>query len=216
LKKRKAINKTTVCLTGIMALCLLWFPSVGQAQQNAPYRPGLILAAGNLDSSARLPETNKEKAQKPELASDILSELPDEDALAIFATAATKLAQGDQIEGLRLLIKASQLDPKSAWLHLELSRIYYNHKKDDLSLKAAEKAVSLNPKLAKAWVILGRLYAVRQELLKAIEAYRKALKINDKQDDARLFLANLLTRDGQLNDAVNELNILVGGCPPTA
>jgi hypothetical protein len=94
----------------LAALLVLLALSAAPAASGAVTPGAVFLAQTNNDDDAKNVTLPKPPPVNPE-DSDLMVELPSDDPLALYATAATKLAQGDQIEGLRLLRMATQKDP---------------------------------------------------------------------------------------------------------
>lgn len=73
-----------------------------------------------------------------------------------------------------------------------------------------EKAAALDPNYAPTWAHLGRAYTTnasldfggKEQYAKAQAAYEKAIALNPNLTDARIFMANLLTDTGRVEEAV--------------
>ncbi|HVI10352.1 MAG TPA: protein kinase [Candidatus Binatia bacterium] len=87
-----------------------------------------------------------------------------------------------------------------------------------------EKSVAIDPNYASAWAELGRAYTTnasllfggRDEYAKAQSAYEKALALNPHLIEARVFMANLLTDTGQVEQAVPLMRQLLAENPTYA
>ncbi len=84
-----------------------------------------------------------------------------------------------------------------------------------------EKATSIDPEYAPAWAHLGRAYTTnatlqfggREEYAKAQTAYEKAIAINPDLIEARVYMANLLTDTGRVEQAVPLMRNLLAEAP---
>jgi serine/threonine protein kinase/Tfp pilus assembly protein PilF len=80
----------------------------------------------------------------------------------------------------------------------------------DSSIAMLEKSVALDPTYALAWAHLGQAYEAnaslqfggREQNRKALEAYQRALKLNPALIEPRVYMANLFTDTGRVEDAV--------------
>jgi serine/threonine protein kinase len=78
------------------------------------------------------------------------------------------------------------------------------------SIAMLEKSTSLDPSFAPAWTYLGRAYGAnaslefggRDQYRKAQAAFRKALLLNPASLETRVYMANLLTDTGRVEEAV--------------
>ncbi len=78
------------------------------------------------------------------------------------------------------------------------------------AIQRLEKATSLEPNYAPAWAQLGRAYTTSASLLyggqeqygKAQAAYEKAIALNPSLVEAKIYMANLLTDTGRVEQAV--------------
>ena len=78
------------------------------------------------------------------------------------------------------------------------------------AIQSLEDATRLEPDFAEAWAHLGRAYSAnaafqlagQADYKKALDCYRRAIDLNPKQIDARIFMANMLTDTGQVEQAV--------------
>jgi serine/threonine protein kinase/TolB-like protein len=87
-----------------------------------------------------------------------------------------------------------------------------------------EKSVAIEPDYAPAWAHLGRAYETtaslqlggREEYDKAQAAYEKALALNPEMVEARVYMANLLTDTGKVEQAVPLLRAALQDGPNNA
>jgi serine/threonine-protein kinase len=92
------------------------------------------------------------------------------------------------------------------------------------AIQMLEKATSLEPNYAPAWAQLGRAYTTSASLLfggqeqygKAQAAYEKAIALNPSLAEARIYMANLLTDTGRVEQAVPMLRTVLQENPNNA
>jgi tetratricopeptide (TPR) repeat protein len=92
------------------------------------------------------------------------------------------------------------------------------------AIKMLEKAASIDPNYAPTWAHLGRAYTTnaslefggRKEYAKAQAAYEKAIALDPELTEVRVFMANLLTDTGQVEDAVPLMRTLLAEYPAYA
>jgi tetratricopeptide (TPR) repeat protein len=79
-----------------------------------------------------------------------------------------------------------------------------------MAIKMLEKSVELDPNYAPTWAQIGRAYTThasfqfggREQYLQAQAAYEKALSLEPAQLETRIYMANLLTDTGRVEQAV--------------
>jgi serine/threonine protein kinase/tetratricopeptide (TPR) repeat protein len=89
------------------------------------------------------------------------------------------------------------------------------------AIQMLEKATELEPTYAPAWAQLGRAYTTnaslqfggREEYGKAQAAYEKAIALNPALVEARIYMANLLTDTGRVEQAVPLLRAVLQDTP---
>ena len=87
-----------------------------------------------------------------------------------------------------------------------------------------EKAVAIDPNYAPAWAHLGRAYTTnaslefggREQYAKAQAAYQKAIALDPGMTEARIFMSNLLTDTGHVEEAVPLMRTLLAENPGNA
>ena len=90
-----------------------------------------------------------------------------------------------------------------------------------MAIKMLEESVALDPRYALAWAYLGKAYSVsasqyfggREFYDKARAAYDKALALNPEQPDTRILLANFLTENNRVEEAVPILRAVIEANP---
>ncbi|MDQ3817596.1 MAG: FlgO family outer membrane protein [Acidobacteriota bacterium] len=89
------------------------------------------------------------------------------------------------------------------------------------AIKLLEESVALDPDYALAWAYLGKAYSVtasqyfggREFEAKAQAAYERALSLNPQQLEARILLANFLTENNRVEEAVPLLRKVIEDNP---
>ena len=108
----------------------------------------------------------------------------------------------------RVKLDASQ-NPR-AYEDFLLGRHLISSSEHERATKLLEEAVSLDPNYALAWTYLGKAYSVsatqyfggREFHDKAQAAYERALALKPQQPEARMLLANFLTENNRVEEAV--------------
>ncbi len=101
---------------------------------------------------------------------------------------------------------------------------YYSLNDFPAAIQALEKATALEPNYAPAWASLGRAYTTsgslqfggREQYGKAQAAYEKAIALNPALVEPRIYLANLLTDTGRVEQAVPLLRSVLHDNPNNA
>jgi len=129
------------------------------------------------------------------------------------------------IKGLRLNLSPEERDrvkldasqnPR-AYEDFLLGRHLISSSGHERATKLLEEAVSLDPNYALAWTYLGKAYSVsatqyfggREFHDKAQAAYEKALALRPQQPEARMLLANFLTENNRVEEAVPILRSVI-------
>jgi DNA-binding winged helix-turn-helix (wHTH) protein/TolB-like protein len=92
------------------------------------------------------------------------------------------------------------------------------------AFRMLEQSVALDPNYAQAWAHLGRAYTAggsiefggQEYYRRARESYQKALALNPNLVEARIFMANLLTDTGHVEEAVPLLREVIRQTPNQA
>lgn len=92
------------------------------------------------------------------------------------------------------------------------------------AISALEKSTSIEPNYAPAWAHLGRAYTThaslefggRDDYMKALAAYEKAIALNPALVEPRIYMANLLTDTGRVEQAVPLLRSVLQDSPNNA
>lgn len=101
---------------------------------------------------------------------------------------------------------------------------FYASDKFPQAIAMLEKAAAIDPTYAPTWAHLGRAYTTNASLefggkdqyAKAQAAYEKAIALNPNMTDARIFMANLLTDTGRVEEAVPMIRSLLAENPGNA
>jgi Tfp pilus assembly protein PilF len=92
------------------------------------------------------------------------------------------------------LIKALEVDPKSAKTYFELGRVYAKQASYDQALVVLENAIKLDPKFALAYAEIGDIHQARGNLRIAHEFLKKAAALDQKNTRIRSELKKLETK----------------------
>ena len=92
------------------------------------------------------------------------------------------------------------------------------------AIAALDKSTGLEPNYAPSWAHLGRAYTThaslefggREDYIKAQAAYEKAIALNPSMIEARIYMANLLTDTGRVEQAVPLLRSVLEESPNNA
>ena len=92
------------------------------------------------------------------------------------------------------------------------------------AIEMLEKSTTIEPNYAPAWAHLGRAYTThaslefggREEYIKAQAAYQKAIALNPSLAEPRIYMANLLTDTGRVEEAVPLLRSILRDSPNNA
>jgi TolB-like protein/tRNA A-37 threonylcarbamoyl transferase component Bud32 len=92
------------------------------------------------------------------------------------------------------------------------------------AIEMLEKSTTIEPNYAPAWAHLGRAYTThaslefggREEYMKAQAAYEKAMALNPSLVEPRIYMANLLTDTGRVEQAVPLLRSVLRDSPHNA
>ena len=99
-----------------------------------------------------------------------------------YTEAQLALKKGEVDNAIQLLLKASELDPTSVFLDLELASLYLNQKKTAEAVLALEKGLATDPNHVEALIFYGNINRSLKQDDKAKQAYAKAIEIAfDKQ-----------------------------------
>jgi tetratricopeptide (TPR) repeat protein len=129
--------------------------------------------------------------QTPELAW-VLVELAD---------ALNQLNSGHDIEALKLLDRASHLDPHSARADYVRAQIFLGKNQVPNAIKALKRAVEIEPQSAPLHAELGRVLFISGDFACAGEALDHALVLDPKSTLALTGKAAILRREGRLDQA---------------
>ena len=142
----------------------------------------------------------------------ILKEAPElkENVTAPYAQAleglGLKLEDKQPKKAIRLLAKATELNPESIEANFHLGLIYVEAKQYPKAIKRYEKVIQLDPQYADAYFNLGYIYAVTKKYDKAEEAYKHVVDLAPPYLDEALFnLAMVQKRLGKKDECIENL-----------
>ncbi len=124
------------------------------------------------------------------------------------------IKQGQIDRSIQLLKKASQLDPESVFLHMELATLYLSQKKKELARQTLERGLLIDPYHVEALIFYGNVCHNLKETQKAIQTYQKVIQLApQKEERVYLLLGNLLMDTGNLSSALAVYQGLVANFP---
>jgi tetratricopeptide (TPR) repeat protein len=124
----------------------------------------------------------------------------------------TALRRGDARKALSLYQKELKTYPTSAALH-QIGRVYASLGKADSARHAYEQAIVLDSTFATAYLRLAELYKEGGELDRALRYARQGLALQPDNLNYRYFIGSLLLLNGQVQEAVVELEAVVAKRP---
>lgn len=131
------------------------------------------------------------------------AELPEEEALQLFAQAHIARLDGNRALAIELLEKAAAADPGSFFLHDTLGQLYQaDAASNDQSIHELEKAAAIEPDHLDLQTNLGRQYLAKNDITTALIYLRLATQTSQYKADDPLsavtdfFLATALSRGG--------------------
>jgi tetratricopeptide (TPR) repeat protein len=123
-----------------------------------------------------------------------------------FTAAQVQRKKGNLDKAVRLLQKAIEIVPDSAYLQRELATVYLQNKENDKAIEVLEGVLQKNPNDLKSLIIYGGIKQVRKESDDAIVIYEKILAIDPKQQRIYALLGGLYMENGNLERAVEVFN----------
>ena len=131
------------------------------------------------------------------------------DSLALYGQSLLQMNRDDRQDAAKSLRRALKINPGSAYLHLELARLYTMDKQATPALTEAQRAVEIEPNLVDGWLLMAGILSSQHKVDQAAAAYEKALALDPDQSEARLFLALLYLEVGRFDEAVGTLEEFV-------
>ncbi len=128
----------------------------------------------------------------------------------LYTEAQFALKKGQVDQAIQFLLKASEIDPASVFLNLELASLYLNQKKTAEALLTLEKGLAMDPEHVEALILYGNINQTLKQNDKAKQAYTKAIEIApDKEERVYLLLGSILMEEGDLDNAFDNYQGLV-------
>ena len=126
-----------------------------------------------------------------------------------FTMAAIALNQGESEKARAYLESAIQKDPGSIYLHQKMALLLKELNQYAEALTYAQKALDLDPSNTISIILAGDLYALTGNDDLAVENYRKILNMEPDNQRIRLLLTTILVRAHHLQEALDQLNMLI-------
>jgi len=137
-------------------------------------------------------------------------------SLGLLQQGETLASQRNYVQAIENINAALKLDPKSAIAYAARGLIYAQEKRNDLAGQDFDKALQLDPKQPMALGGKGAIAEENGDLAKAVEWLAKALEAMPDMAVPRAHRAQLLSRLHRYDDALKDMNLLIGQDPNNA
>jgi len=128
----------------------------------------------------------------------------------------TKLALGQDADGIALINQAERVAPASPVAYEALASYYINHGKLDAALGPLNQLAQVTPQDPQVWATIGDIYVTKKDFANAKNAYGKALAIDPKFPNALFGNAEIAAAQGDLASAGTQLDQAVAASPANA
>ena len=118
-----------------------------------------------------------------------------------FSAAQLKLKQGDVNEAIWLLEQATQNDPQSSYLKLEMANLFLIKKDENSALKLVEEVLSSEPENVQALTLAGGIYQKQNKLDQALAAYEKVIEKRPADQNIYLLIGRIYWNKNDLENA---------------
>ncbi len=191
----------------------------GSDQQ--PFRERLLIScrvyilaflAGGVSACAPTPSSIQKEAPVVVQRDEVVHVTERDDvqqAYQNFTMAAIALNQGESEKARAYLESAIQKDPGSIYLHQKMALLLKELNQYAEALTYAQKALDLDPSNTISIILAGDLYALTGNDDLAVENYRKILNMEPDNQRIRLLLTTILVRAHHLQEALDQLNLLI-------
>ena len=127
-----------------------------------------------------------------------------------YTEAQLAIKKGQKDRAIRFLRKASDIDPTSVFLGMELASLYMSQNKTSEALRTLEKGLAFDPNHVETLVFYGNINQTLKQNDKAKQAYAKAIDIApDKEERVYLLLGSIQMEEGDLDSAFDTYQHLV-------
>jgi len=131
-----------------------------------------------------------------------------------YTEAQLAIKKGQIDHAIQLLQKASEMDPASVFLYLEMASLYLSQKKTSEAVLSLEKGLVVGPEHVDALVFYGNINRNLKHNDKAKQAYTKVIEIApNKEERVHLLLGSILMEEGNLDQALDIYQGLVAAFP---
>lgn len=113
------------------------------------------------------------------------------------------------ISAINALKESIRLQPKNPTGYISLAEALILHKNYDDSLRALATASELIPKSAIPYVMRGKLYEAKKDVDLARQEYLQAIKVDPLYYEPHLKLAHIYTKEGNIQEAIKEFEIVM-------
>jgi len=131
-----------------------------------------------------------------------------------YTEAQIAIKQGQIERAVQYLKNASNLDPQSVYLHMELASLYLSQKKKELARETLEKGLLIDPNHVEALTFYANISHNLKHTTAAIQAYQKVLQLAPKKEErVYLLLGSLWVETGNMDAATQVYQSLVANFP---
>lgn len=105
--------------------------------------------------------------------------------------------------------EAIRIDPKNSVRHQDLAVALMLQKNYDEALRSLSKASELKPTSPIPYALRGELFESKKDVVRARQEYLEAIKINPSYHVPHVKLADIYTKEGNVQDAIKELELVM-------
>ena len=126
-------------------------------------------------------------------------------AVAHYEVALSMIRKGDYEDALNHLTESVQINPEYGDAHNNLGLLLVSKGKVDEGLEEYRRAQRSNLNKGELYFNIGKAFEVKNNLEAAVEAFQRALQLKPALWPAARELAILFSRQGKINDAIDQL-----------
>lgn len=105
--------------------------------------------------------------------------------------------------------EAIRIDTKNPFAHRQLAEALMLQKNYDEALRSLAKATELQPSSPIPYAMRGELFESKKDVARARQEYLEAIKIDSSYHVSHLRLANIYANEGNVQDAISELELVM-------
>lgn len=122
------------------------------------------------------------------------------------------MKEGSEIQilaAIKAFKEAIRLEPKNPVAHRLLAEAQMLQKNYDEALSSLSTAIEMQPKSAIGYAMRGELYETKKDISRARQDYLEAIKIEPSYHVSHLKLADIYAKEGNTQDAIKELELVM-------